>query len=132
MVSSTGVKLNVDCQLAGEKEIKSAGNTSRDGYQVLGKMSKSGGSAGESATVSTKHKQMQRQTNCVDEVATHLVSSAPQFQLQMFDIVCTLGWTSRDRCCDLPSMVRALPAAPHTHLHSHLVPQTHRRRFGRS
>lgn len=33
-------------------------------------------------------------------------SSCPQFQLQMFDIVCTLGWTSRDRCCDLPSMVR--------------------------
>lgn len=32
--------------------------------------------------------------------------SALQFQLQMFDIVCSLGWTSRDRCCDLPSMVR--------------------------
>ncbi|XP_018599207.2 collagen alpha-1(XII) chain isoform X2 [Scleropages formosus] len=26
------------------------------------------------------------------------------FQLQMFDIVCSLGWTSRDRCCDVPSM----------------------------
>lgn len=51
MVSSTGVKLNVDCQPAGEKEIKAAGNTSSDGYQVLGKMSKSGGSARESATV---------------------------------------------------------------------------------
>nr|XP_029137515.1 collagen alpha-1(XII) chain-like [Labrus bergylta] len=76
LVSSTGVKLNVDCQEVAEKEIKAAGNTSGDGYQVLGKMSKSIGSRGESAT----------------------------FQLQMFDIVCSLGWTSRDRCCDLPSM----------------------------
>ncbi|XP_075940078.1 collagen alpha-1(XII) chain [Anarhichas minor] len=76
LVSSTGVKLNIDCQEVAEKEIKEAGNTSSDGYQVLGKMSKSIGSKGESAT----------------------------FQLQMFDIVCSLGWTSRDRCCDLPSM----------------------------
>uniref|UniRef100_UPI0037E99097 collagen alpha-1(XII) chain n=1 Tax=Semicossyphus pulcher TaxID=241346 RepID=UPI0037E99097 len=76
LVSSTGVKLNIDCQEVDEKEIKAAGNTSSDGYQVLGKMSKSIGSKAESAT----------------------------FQLQMFDIVCSLGWTSRDRCCDLPSM----------------------------
>ncbi|XP_070782388.1 collagen alpha-1(XII) chain [Enoplosus armatus] len=76
LVSSTGVKLNIDCQEVAEKEIKASGNTSSDGYQVLGKMSKSIGSRGESAT----------------------------FQLQMFDIVCSLGWTSRDRCCDLPSM----------------------------
>ncbi|XP_028252836.1 collagen alpha-1(XII) chain isoform X3 [Parambassis ranga] len=76
LVSSTGVKLNIDCQEVAEKQIKAAGNTSSDGYQVLGKMSKSIGSKGQSAT----------------------------FQLQMFDIVCSLGWTSRDRCCDLPSM----------------------------
>ncbi|XP_034555947.1 collagen alpha-1(XII) chain [Notolabrus celidotus] len=75
LVSSTGVKLNIDCQEVAEKEIKAAGNTSSDGYQVLGKMSKSMGSKGDSAT----------------------------FQLQMFDIVCSLGWTSRDRCCDLPA-----------------------------
>lgn len=31
--------------------------------------------------------------------------SLPQFQLQMFDIVCSLGWTSRDKCCDIPAMV---------------------------
>uniref|UniRef100_A0A3B3HJT5 Collagen, type XII, alpha 1b n=1 Tax=Oryzias latipes TaxID=8090 RepID=A0A3B3HJT5_ORYLA len=67
MVSSTSVKLNVDCQEVAEKTIKAAGNTSSDGYQVLGKMLSS-------------------------------------FQLQMFDIVCSLAWTSRDRCCDLPSM----------------------------
>ncbi|XP_055740500.1 collagen alpha-1(XII) chain-like isoform X5 [Salvelinus fontinalis] len=76
LVSPTKVKLNLDCQEVADKEIKEAGNTSTDGYQVLGKISKSTGSKGESAT----------------------------FQLQMFDIVCTLGWTSRDRCCDLPSM----------------------------
>uniref|UniRef100_A0A669CR94 Collagen type XII alpha 1 chain n=1 Tax=Oreochromis niloticus TaxID=8128 RepID=A0A669CR94_ORENI len=76
LVSPTNVQLNIDCQVVAEKPIKAAGNTSSDGYQVLGKMSKSIGSKGESAT----------------------------FQLQMFDIVCSLAWTSRDRCCDLPSM----------------------------
>ncbi|XP_059354175.1 collagen alpha-1(XII) chain-like isoform X2 [Carassius carassius] len=76
LVSSKSVKLNLDCQEVAEKEIKPAGNTSTDGFQVLGKMSKSIGSKGESAT----------------------------FQLQLFDIVCSLGWTSRDRCCELPSM----------------------------
>ncbi|XP_065112633.1 collagen alpha-1(XII) chain isoform X1 [Paramisgurnus dabryanus] len=76
LVSPKSVKLNVDCQEVAEKEMKPRGNTSTDGYQTLGKMSKSIGAKGESAT----------------------------FQLQMFDIVCSLGWTSRDRCCDLPSM----------------------------
>ncbi|MEQ2221033.1 hypothetical protein ILYODFUR_011597 [Ilyodon furcidens] len=86
LVSSTSVKLNVDCQEVAEKKIKAAGNTSRDGYQILGKMSKSIGSKGESAT----------------------------FQIQMFDIVCSLAWNSRDRCCDLPSMRDELkcPALP--------------------
>ncbi|XP_055088149.1 collagen alpha-1(XII) chain isoform X2 [Periophthalmus magnuspinnatus] len=86
MVSASSVKLNVDCQEVGEKELKEAGNTSTDGYQVLGKMSKSIGSKGESAT----------------------------FQLQMFDMVCSLAWNSRDRCCDLPSMRDELkcPALP--------------------
>ncbi|KAJ8389361.1 hypothetical protein AAFF_G00120690 [Aldrovandia affinis] len=76
LVSPKNVRLNMDCQPVAEKEIKEAGNTSADGYQVLGKMSKAIGKKGDSAT----------------------------FQLQMFDIVCSLGWTSRDRCCDLPSM----------------------------
>uniref|UniRef100_A0A3Q4H193 Collagen, type XII, alpha 1b n=1 Tax=Neolamprologus brichardi TaxID=32507 RepID=A0A3Q4H193_NEOBR len=75
LVSPTNVQLNIDCQVVAEKQIKAAGNMSSDGYQVLGKMSKSIGSKGESST----------------------------FQLQMFDIVCNLAWTSRDRCCDLPS-----------------------------
>ncbi|XP_068454822.1 collagen alpha-1(XII) chain [Clinocottus analis] len=88
LVSPTAVKLNIDCQEVAEQEIKEAGATSSDGYQVLGKMSKSIGSRGESAT----------------------------FQLQMFDIVCSLGWTSRDRCCDLPSMRDELkcPALPNS------------------
>ncbi|XP_066534099.1 collagen alpha-1(XII) chain isoform X2 [Hoplias malabaricus] len=76
LVSSKSVKLNVDCKEVAEKEIKEAGNTSSDGYHVLGKMSKSIGSKGQSAT----------------------------FQIQMFDIICSLGWTSRDRCCDLPAL----------------------------
>lgn len=52
LVSPTKVKLNLDCQEVADKEIKEAGNTSMDGYQVLGKMSKSIGSKGKSATVS--------------------------------------------------------------------------------
>lgn len=52
LVSPTKVKLNLDCQEVADKEIKEAGNTSTDGYQVLGKMSKSIGSKGKSATVS--------------------------------------------------------------------------------
>jgi len=28
-----------------------------------------------------------------------------QLEIQNFDIVCSPVWTSRDRCCDLPSMV---------------------------
>uniref|UniRef100_A0A671NAY3 Collagen, type XII, alpha 1a n=1 Tax=Sinocyclocheilus anshuiensis TaxID=1608454 RepID=A0A671NAY3_9TELE len=76
-VSLKNVKLNIDCQEVAEKEIKEANNISTDGYEVLGKMVKSGGSRKQSAT----------------------------FQLQMFDIVCSLGWTSRDKCCDIPAMV---------------------------
>uniref|UniRef100_A0A673M076 Collagen alpha-1(XII) chain n=1 Tax=Sinocyclocheilus rhinocerous TaxID=307959 RepID=A0A673M076_9TELE len=76
-ISPKNVKLNIDCQEVAEKEIKEANNISTDGYEVLGKMAKSGGSRKQSAT----------------------------FQLQMFDIVCSLGWTSRDKCCDIPAMV---------------------------
>uniref|UniRef100_A0A8C8F328 Collagen alpha-1(XII) chain n=1 Tax=Oncorhynchus tshawytscha TaxID=74940 RepID=A0A8C8F328_ONCTS len=86
-VSPERVKLNVDCQEVAEKPIKEANNISTDGYEVLGKMAKSGGSKRESAT----------------------------FQLQMFDIVCSLSWTSRDKCCDLPATRDELkcPALPH-------------------
>uniref|UniRef100_A0A673FJ46 Collagen, type XII, alpha 1a n=1 Tax=Sinocyclocheilus rhinocerous TaxID=307959 RepID=A0A673FJ46_9TELE len=87
-VSPKNVKLNIDCQEVAEKEIKEANNVSTDGYEVLGKMAKSGGSRKQSAT----------------------------FQLQMFDIVCSLGWTSRDKCCDIPAMrdEAKCPALPHS------------------
>ncbi|XP_041420606.1 collagen alpha-1(XII) chain isoform X2 [Xenopus laevis] len=41
--------------------------------------------------------------------------SAP-FLLQMFDIVCTVTWTSRDRCCDIPATrdEAKCPALPHS------------------
>uniref|UniRef100_A0A673M095 Collagen alpha-1(XII) chain n=1 Tax=Sinocyclocheilus rhinocerous TaxID=307959 RepID=A0A673M095_9TELE len=87
-ISPKNVKLNIDCQEVAEKEIKEANNISTDGYEVLGKMAKSGGSRKQSAT----------------------------FQLQMFDIVCSLGWTSRDKCCDIPAMrdEAKCPALPHS------------------
>ncbi|XP_012693541.2 collagen alpha-1(XII) chain isoform X2 [Clupea harengus] len=87
-VTPKNVKLNIDCQEVAEKEIKEAKNVSTDGYEVLGKMAMSGGAKRESAT----------------------------FQLQMFDIVCSLGWTTRDRCCDLPATrdEAKCPALPHS------------------
>uniref|UniRef100_A0A8C2CDY1 Collagen, type XII, alpha 1a n=1 Tax=Cyprinus carpio TaxID=7962 RepID=A0A8C2CDY1_CYPCA len=91
-VSPKNVKLNIDCQEVAEKEIKEAKNISTDGYEVLGKMATSGGSRKQSAT----------------------------FQLQMFDIVCSLGWTSRDKCCDIPAMVRTLTLTPFQTLQSSL------------
>ncbi|KAF7662981.1 hypothetical protein LDENG_00222290 [Lucifuga dentata] len=77
-ISPEKVKLNVDCQEVAEKPIKEANNISLDGLEVLGKLVKSAGGRKQSAT----------------------------FQLQMFDIVCSLSWVSRDKCCDLPATVR--------------------------
>uniref|UniRef100_A0A665VYD1 Collagen, type XII, alpha 1a n=1 Tax=Echeneis naucrates TaxID=173247 RepID=A0A665VYD1_ECHNA len=87
-VSPEKVKLNVDCQEVAEKPIKEANNITLDGYEVLGKLVKSGGGRRQSAT----------------------------FQLQMFDIICSLSWISRDRCCDLPSTrdEAKCPALPHS------------------
>ncbi|XP_024152990.1 collagen alpha-1(XII) chain isoform X2 [Oryzias melastigma] len=87
-VSPEKVKLNVDCQEVAEKPIKEANNITLEGYEVLGKMVKSGGGKRQSAT----------------------------FQLQMFDIVCSLSWISRDKCCDLPAtrIESKCPALPHS------------------
>ncbi|XP_077586812.1 collagen alpha-1(XII) chain isoform X3 [Stigmatopora nigra] len=85
-ISPDKVKLNLDCQEVAEKPIKAASNVTLEGYEVLGKMSRSGRK--QSAT----------------------------FQLQMFDIICSLSWINRDKCCDLPSMrdEATCPALPHS------------------
>ncbi|XP_060918564.1 collagen alpha-1(XII) chain isoform X1 [Labrus mixtus] len=87
-VSPEKVKMNVDCQEVAEKPIKEANNITLDGYEVLGKMVKSGGGKRQSAT----------------------------FQLQMFDIICSLSWISRDKCCDLPATrdEAKCPSLPHS------------------
>ncbi|XP_044230033.1 collagen alpha-1(XII) chain isoform X2 [Thunnus albacares] len=87
-ISPEKVKLHLDCQEVAEKPIKEANNISLDGYEVLGKMAKSGGGNRQSAT----------------------------FQLQMFDIICSLSWISRDRCCDLPATrdEAKCPSLPHS------------------
>uniref|UniRef100_A0A3B5LKI9 Collagen alpha-1(XII) chain n=1 Tax=Xiphophorus couchianus TaxID=32473 RepID=A0A3B5LKI9_9TELE len=82
------VKLTVDCQEVAEKPIKEANNITLEGYEVLGKMVKSSGSKKTSAT----------------------------FQLQMFDIICSLSWISRDKCCELPATrdEAKCPSLPHS------------------
>ncbi|XP_012717523.2 collagen alpha-1(XII) chain isoform X4 [Fundulus heteroclitus] len=87
-VSPEKVKLTVDCQEVAEKPIKEANNITLEGYEVLGKMVKSSGSRKASAT----------------------------FQLQMFDIVCSLSWISRDKCCELPATrdEAKCPSLPHS------------------
>uniref|UniRef100_M3ZDJ3 Collagen alpha-1(XII) chain n=1 Tax=Xiphophorus maculatus TaxID=8083 RepID=M3ZDJ3_XIPMA len=85
-VSIPHVKLTVDCQEVAEKPIKEANNITLEGYEVLGKMVKSSGSKKTSAT------------------------------LQMFDIICSLSWISRDKCCELPATrdEAKCPSLPHS------------------
>uniref|UniRef100_A0A3Q2NPZ1 Collagen type XIV alpha 1 chain n=1 Tax=Fundulus heteroclitus TaxID=8078 RepID=A0A3Q2NPZ1_FUNHE len=75
-ISKTSVKVVLDCSVVGEKSIRAAGNITTDGVEVLGKMVRSRGRRD---------------------------SSAP-FQLQMFDIICSTSWASRDKCCELPAL----------------------------
>ncbi|KAK5916541.1 hypothetical protein CgunFtcFv8_011516 [Champsocephalus gunnari] len=88
IVTPEKVKLNIDCQEVAEKPIKEANNITVDGYEVLGKLANSGGGKKQSAT----------------------------FQLQMFDIICSLSWISRDKCCDLPATrdEAKCPSLPHS------------------
>ncbi|XP_035987117.1 collagen alpha-1(XIV) chain isoform X1 [Fundulus heteroclitus] len=86
-ISKTSVKVVLDCSVVGEKSIRAAGNITTDGVEVLGKMVRSRGRRD---------------------------SSAP-FQLQMFDIICSTSWASRDKCCELPALrvEEQCPPLPH-------------------
>uniref|UniRef100_A0A3B4BEK0 Uncharacterized protein n=1 Tax=Periophthalmus magnuspinnatus TaxID=409849 RepID=A0A3B4BEK0_9GOBI len=87
IVSKTSVKVVLDCSLIGEKPVNAAGNITTDGVEVLGRLVRSRGRRD---------------------------SSAP-FQLQMFDIICSTSWASRDKCCELPALrvEEHCPAMPH-------------------
>uniref|UniRef100_A0A3B4YLI7 Collagen type XIV alpha 1 chain n=1 Tax=Seriola lalandi dorsalis TaxID=1841481 RepID=A0A3B4YLI7_SERLL len=79
-ISKTSVKVVLDCSVVGEKSISASGNITTDGVEVLGRMFRSRGPQDNSAP----------------------------FQLQMFDIICSTSWASRDKCCELPALVRNL------------------------
>uniref|UniRef100_A0AAX7SN67 Collagen, type XIV, alpha 1b n=1 Tax=Astatotilapia calliptera TaxID=8154 RepID=A0AAX7SN67_ASTCA len=78
-ISKTSAKVFVDCKMVSEKTVNAAGNISTDGLEVLGRMVRSRGNKDNSAP----------------------------FQLQNFDIVCSTSWANRDKCCELPSLVRS-------------------------
>ncbi|KAK9513534.1 hypothetical protein VZT92_027060 [Zoarces viviparus] len=86
-ISKTSVKVVLDCSVVGEKSVNAAGNITTDGVEILGRMVDSRG----------------RRDN-----------SAP-FQLQMFDIICSTSWASRDKCCELPALrvEEQCPSMPH-------------------
>ncbi|KAM7420454.1 hypothetical protein PAMA_014937 [Pampus argenteus] len=86
-ISKTAVKVVLDCSVVGEKAINAAGNITTDGVEILGRMIRSTGQRDKSAS----------------------------FQLQMFDIICSTSWASRDKCCELPALrvEEQCPSLPH-------------------
>ncbi|XP_023265070.1 collagen alpha-1(XIV) chain-like, partial [Seriola lalandi dorsalis] len=86
-ISKTSVKVVLDCSVVGEKSISASGNITTDGVEVLGRMFRSRGPQDNSAP----------------------------FQLQMFDIICSTSWASRDKCCELPALrvEEQCPPMPH-------------------
>ncbi|XP_029359212.1 collagen alpha-1(XIV) chain-like isoform X2 [Echeneis naucrates] len=86
-ISKTSAKVVLDCSAVGEKPLNAAGNVTTDGVEILGRMFRSKG----------PHD-----------------SSVP-FQLQMFDIICSTSWASRDKCCELPALriEEQCPPMPH-------------------
>uniref|UniRef100_A0A671TLS0 Collagen type XIV alpha 1 chain n=1 Tax=Sparus aurata TaxID=8175 RepID=A0A671TLS0_SPAAU len=78
-ISKTSAKVVIDCKMVAEKNINAAGNITTDGVEVLGRMVRSRGNKDNSAP----------------------------FQLQIFDIVCSTSWANRDKCCELPGLVRS-------------------------
>ncbi|KAL1021207.1 hypothetical protein UPYG_G00010170 [Umbra pygmaea] len=75
-ISQVSVSLSVDCQRVGERPARPLGTLPRDGFEMLGKLTKTRG----------PHS-----------------GSAP-FQLQSFEIVCNTTWALEDTCCDLPGL----------------------------
>ncbi|XP_072222728.1 collagen alpha-1(XX) chain [Leuresthes tenuis] len=75
-VSQVSVSLSVDCQHVGERPARPLGSLPTDGFEMLGKLTKTRGPNS---------------------------GSAP-FQLQSFEIVCNTTWASEDTCCDLPGL----------------------------
>ncbi|KAM8871162.1 collagen alpha-1(XIV) chain isoform 2-T3 [Spinachia spinachia] len=86
-ISKTSVKVVLDCSAVGEKSVSAAGNITTDGVEILGRMIQSRGRRDDSAP----------------------------FQLQMFDIICSTSWASRDKCCELPAfrVEEQCPSMPH-------------------
>uniref|UniRef100_A0AAQ4S0R7 Collagen, type XIV, alpha 1a n=2 Tax=Gasterosteus aculeatus aculeatus TaxID=481459 RepID=A0AAQ4S0R7_GASAC len=86
-ISKTSVKVVLDCSVVGEKSVSAAGNITTDGVEILGRMIQSRGRRDNSAA----------------------------FQLQMFDIICSTSWASRDKCCELPALrvEEQCPSMPH-------------------
>ncbi|XP_068431414.1 collagen alpha-1(XIV) chain-like isoform X2 [Clinocottus analis] len=85
-VGKTSAKVVIDCSAVEEKSINAAGNITMEGLEVLGRMVRSRGNKDNSAP----------------------------FQLQIFDIVCSTSWASRDKCCELPGLRKEAdcPAMP--------------------
>ncbi|KAM6973005.1 collagen alpha-1(XIV) chain [Aplochiton taeniatus] len=85
-ISKTSARAVIDCTLVAEKTINAAGNITTDGMEVLGRMVRSRSSKDNSAP----------------------------FELQLFDIVCSTSWASRDKCCELPGLRKEedCPALP--------------------
>lgn len=106
------MSLSVDCQHVGERPARPLGNLPTDGFEMLGKLTKTRGPNSGSAPVLPP-------PPCSD----HLVLTRPllvlfstcslcwsffQFALQSFEIVCNTTWASEDTCCDLPGVVSLL------------------------
>uniref|UniRef100_A0A8C4ZNL5 Solute carrier family 35 member C2 n=1 Tax=Gadus morhua TaxID=8049 RepID=A0A8C4ZNL5_GADMO len=75
-VSQVSVSLWVDCQRVGERAARPLGPLPSDGFETLGKLTKTRGPR----------------------------SGSVPFQLQSFEIVCNTTWASEDTCCDLPGL----------------------------
>uniref|UniRef100_A0A3P8XYZ6 Collagen alpha-1(XX) chain n=1 Tax=Esox lucius TaxID=8010 RepID=A0A3P8XYZ6_ESOLU len=75
-INQVSVSLSVDCQRVGERPARPLGTLPTDGFEMLGKLTKTRGPQS---------------------------GSAP-FQLQSFEIVCNTTWALEDTCCDLPGL----------------------------